>query len=200
MGYDSENVRLEYSARAAWLYFVAGKTQEEISRELKVSRPTAQRLVSSAVSQRLVTFRFEHPIAACMQLAERMKHKYELRTCWIVPSDQGNSSSLKGIGNALAGIVDTVLSAQMPSIAAFGTGRSLRAGIDLLQPFAGQHHTLVALVGNIAPDGSASRFDVITRLAGDKWRTSIPNPASCSGRECGAAGATCGPPDGKART
>jgi DNA-binding transcriptional regulator LsrR (DeoR family) len=176
MGYDAENGRLEYAARAAWLYFVAGKTQEEISRELGVSRPTAQRLVSTAVSRRLITFRFEHPIASCMTLAERMKEKYGLRTCWVVPSDAGDRSSLNGIANALAGIVDTVLSAQTPCIAAFGTGRSLRAGINLLQPFAGQQHTLVALVGNIAPDGSASRFDVITPLAEISGARAFPIP------------------------
>jgi DNA-binding transcriptional regulator LsrR (DeoR family) len=176
MAYDADNSKLEYAARAAWLYFVAGKTQEEISRELGVSRPTAQRLVSSAVSQRLITFRFEHPIAACMELAERVKEKFHLRTCWVAPSDRNNPSSFGGVANALAGIVETTLSAQSPAIIGFGTGRFLRAGIEQLQPFNGQQHTLVALVGNIAPDGSASRFDVITRLAELSGARAFPIP------------------------
>lgn len=176
MGYDSDSGKLEMAARAAWLYFVAGKTQEEISQELRVSRPTAQRLVSSAVSQRLITFRFEHPIASCMELAERVKDRFGLRTCWIAPSDPGNPLSLNGVANAIAGIVETTLSAQSPAIVAFGTGRTLRAGIEQLQPLSGQQHTLVALVGNIAPDGSASRFDVITRLAEISGARAFPIP------------------------
>jgi DNA-binding transcriptional regulator LsrR (DeoR family) len=176
MAYDADIGKLEYAARAAWLYFVAGKTQEEISRELGVSRPTAQRLVSSAVSQRLITFRFEHPIAACMELSERLKSKFGLRTCWVAPSDPSNTSSLGGVANALAGIVETTLSAQTPVTVAFGTGRFLRAGIEQLQPFSGLQHTLVALVGNIAPDGSASRFDVITRLAEISGARAFPIP------------------------
>jgi DNA-binding transcriptional regulator LsrR (DeoR family) len=176
MGYDSDNGKLEMAARAAWLYFVAGKTQEEISRELRVSRPTAQRLVSSAVSQRLITFRFEHPIAACMELSERVKDRYGLRTCWVAPSDPSNPMSLDGVANAIAGIVETTLTAQAPAIVAFGTGRTLRAGVEQLQPISGQQHTLVALVGNIAPDGSASRFDVITRLAEISGARAFPIP------------------------
>lgn len=176
MAYDADSGKIEMAARAAWLYFVAGKTQEEISRELRVSRPTAQRLVSSAVSQRLITFRFEHPIASCMELAEHVKDRYGLRTCWVAPSDSANPLSLAGVANAIASIVESTLSAQSPVIAAFGTGRTLRSGIEQLQPFSGNQHTLVALVGNIAPDGSASRFDVITRLAEVSGARAFPIP------------------------
>ena len=176
MGYEADSSKLELAARAAWLYFVAGRTQEEISRELRVSRPTAQRLVSSAVSQRLITFRFEHPIASCMDLGERVKERFGLRSCWIAPTDTSNPLSLSGVANAIAVIVEATLSAQSPVIAAFGTGRTLRAGIEQLQPFGGHQHTLVALVGNIAPDGSASRFDVITRLAEISGARAFPIP------------------------
>ncbi|MFI4998137.1 MAG: helix-turn-helix domain-containing protein, partial [Hyphomicrobiales bacterium] len=41
---DSDRSRLDEAARAGWLYFIAGHTQDEIAKMLKVSRPTAQRL------------------------------------------------------------------------------------------------------------------------------------------------------------
>ena len=43
---DSDNTRLDEAARAGWLYYIAGHTQDEIARQLKVSRATVQRLVS----------------------------------------------------------------------------------------------------------------------------------------------------------
>ena len=43
---DNEKSRLDEAARAGWLYFIAGHTQDEIAKRLKVSRATAQRLVS----------------------------------------------------------------------------------------------------------------------------------------------------------
>ncbi len=63
---DNERSRLDDAARAGWLYYIAGNTQDEIAKRLKVSRATAQRLVSLCLSERLITFRLEHPIAACM--------------------------------------------------------------------------------------------------------------------------------------
>jgi hypothetical protein len=35
---------------------------------LQVSRASAQRLVSLCLAERLITFRLEHPIAACMKV------------------------------------------------------------------------------------------------------------------------------------
>ena len=57
---DSETDRLDDAARAGWLYYIAGNTQDEIARKLGVSRQTAQRLVSLAVSERLIRVRLDH--------------------------------------------------------------------------------------------------------------------------------------------
>ncbi|MEP1879691.1 MAG: helix-turn-helix domain-containing protein, partial [Roseibium sp.] len=50
---ENDPTRLDDAARAGWLYYVAGNTQDEIARKLGISRQTAQRLVSLAVSERL---------------------------------------------------------------------------------------------------------------------------------------------------
>ena len=84
---DSEKSRLDEAARAGWLYFIAGHTQDEIAKMLQVSRASAQRLVSLCLAERLITFRLEHPIAACMELAARLKDAFKLAYCEVVPSD-----------------------------------------------------------------------------------------------------------------
>lgn len=43
--------KLDLATRAAWLYYVAGNTQNEIAEKLQVSRPVAQRLVAFAVEK-----------------------------------------------------------------------------------------------------------------------------------------------------
>ena len=53
----AETSRLDDAARAGWLYYVAGNTQDEIAQKLGVSRQSAQRLVSLAVSERLIKVR-----------------------------------------------------------------------------------------------------------------------------------------------
>ena len=84
---DSEKSRLDEAARAGWLYFIAGHTQDEIAKMLQVSRASAQRLVSLCLAERLITFRLEHPIAACMELAARLKDFFHLAYCEVVPTD-----------------------------------------------------------------------------------------------------------------
>src|SRR5690606_568602 len=47
----TSNQRLDDAARAGWLYYVAGNTQDQIAAKLGISRQSAQRLVSLAVSE-----------------------------------------------------------------------------------------------------------------------------------------------------
>lgn len=47
----SRDRKLDLAARAAWLYYIASNTQDEIAAKLDVSRQVAQRLVALAVSE-----------------------------------------------------------------------------------------------------------------------------------------------------
>jgi DNA-binding transcriptional regulator LsrR (DeoR family) len=165
MASDPENARLDDAARAGWLYFIAGNTQDEIARKLNVSRASAQRLVSLCLSERLITFRLEHPIAACMEQAARLKGAFELIYCEVVPTDLSSPTSTLGIAERAAALLESRLSAEKPLIIALGTGRAMRAAVEQVRPMDRPNHQLVSLVGNISPDGSASFFDTVARLA-----------------------------------
>jgi DNA-binding transcriptional regulator LsrR (DeoR family) len=162
---DSENARLDDAARAGWLYFIAGHTQDEIAKKLKVSRATAQRLVSLCLSERLITFRLEHPIAACMELAASLTRAFELSLCEVTPTDPGMPLSIAGIAERGARLIESTLRAQKPTIIAIGTGRAMRAAVEQVPPMDCPNHQLVSLVGTISTDGSASFFDTVARLA-----------------------------------
>lgn len=162
---DGDPSRLDAAARAGWLYFIAGNTQDEIARKLSVSRATAQRLVSLCLSERLITFRLEHPIAACMELAARLREGFGLRHCEVAPTDPAAPASLAGIAERAAGLLESVLGAAKPAIVAVGTGRAMRAAVEQVRSMDCPNHQLVSLVGNISPDGSASFFDSVARLA-----------------------------------
>lgn len=89
---ESSN-RLDDAARAGWLYYVAGRTQDEIASVMGISRQSAQRLVSLAMAERLIKVRLDHPIAACLEMAARLKEKYDLKHVDVVPSDPGSDST-----------------------------------------------------------------------------------------------------------
>lgn len=162
---DPGDSRLDEAARAGWLYYIAGKTQDDIARILKVSRPTAQRLVSLCRSEGLITFRMHHPVSACMTLAARLGDRYGLVHCDVVPSDGTPATAFAGAAEAAAVYIERFLRSQRAVVMGLGTGRSMRASVERVAPMSRPSHRLVSLVGNISPDGSASPFDALIKLA-----------------------------------
>jgi DNA-binding transcriptional regulator LsrR (DeoR family) len=162
---DNDRARLDDAARAGWLYFIAGHTQDEIARLLKVSRASAQRLVSLCLAERLITFRLAHPIAACMELAARLRDAFALEHCEVVPTDPAALLAPAGVAERGANLLEATLSAEKPAIIAMGTGRAMRAAVEQVRTMECPDHQLVSLVGNISADGSASFFDTVGRLA-----------------------------------
>src|SRR3954467_14075921 len=173
---DPEKSRLDEAARAGWLYFIAGHTQDEIARMLKVSRASAQRLVSLCLAERLITFRLEHPIAACMELAARLKERFELTHCEVVPADSAAPQATAGIAERCSNLLDFTLRSETPVIVALGTGRAVRAAVERVTPIDRPNHQIVSLVGNISADGSASFFDTVGRLADRTKARHYPMP------------------------
>ncbi len=157
--------KLDDAARAAWLYYVAGNTQDEVAEKMRISRQAAQRLVSLAVRERLIKVRLDHPIASCMQLAAELVARFGLDGAEIVPTDPAAAQSTIGVAEAGAGDIERWLVRPDPVTLAFGTGRTLRAVADQLVSTTASQHTVVSLVGNIAPDGSASAYDVLAAVA-----------------------------------
>ena len=162
---NTERSRLDEAARAGWLYYIAGHTQDEIAKRLKVSRATVQRLVALCLSERLITFRLEHPITACMDLAKRLSERFALRTCDVVPSDPASPTGAAGIAERAASLLEATLRHRRPVIIAIGTGRAMRAAVEQVPPMDRPDHQLVSLVSNISTDGSATFFDTVGRLA-----------------------------------
>jgi DNA-binding transcriptional regulator LsrR (DeoR family) len=162
---DQDDSRLDEAARAGWLYYIAGNTQDEIASKLGISRQTAQRLVALAVSEGLVKVRLEHPIAICLDLAARLKQRFGLAFAEVTPTDPASASTTLGVADAAAAEIERQLRAPDTRIIAIGTGRTLKAAIELLPPIDAPDKKIVSLTGNIAPDGSATSYSVIFTMA-----------------------------------
>lgn len=173
---DSAASRLDDAARAGWLYYIAGNTQDQIAAKLGVSRQSAQRLVSLAVTEGLVKVRIDHPIAACLDLAHRLKARFALDFVEVVPSDPGSDSTTIGVAQAGAAEIERRLSGEKPIVMAIGTGRTLKAAIEQLPQMECPRHKIVSLTGNIAPDGSAAFYNVIFTMADRVKARSFPMP------------------------
>ena len=162
---DPEVTPNDEAARAGWLYYVAGLTQDQIAAEMGISRQRAQRLVARAVSDGLVRVRLAHPITACLNLEQRIKDRFGLTLARVAPSLGEGADPVRAIAPLAAAELERIFALAEPQIVAFGTGRTLRAAVDEMRDMDGSRHKVVSLIGNVAPDGSASFFEVIMRIA-----------------------------------
>lgn len=174
--FSPESSRLDDAARAGWLYYVAGNTQDEIARKLGVSRQTAQRLVAMAISERLVKVRLDHPIGRCMDLAAALRARFGLVICEVAPSDPDAPDLLAGIAIAAAAELERVLKSPERRIISLGTGRTLRALVEQLPRMSCPQHVIVSRLGNMMEDGSATPYNATIRLAERVGAPHFPYP------------------------
>lgn len=162
---DSEPTQQDEAARAGWLYYVAGKTQDQIALDLGISRQRAQRLVSRAIADGLIHVRLNHRIGACMDMEKALADRFGLSLCRVAPGLGAGADPARAIAAAAAAELERFLRMTEPLVIAFGTGRALRAMVEQFNPSGPCPHRIVSLLGNIAPDGSATLYDVISRIA-----------------------------------
>ena len=169
--------RRDDAARAAWLYFIGGRTQDEIAAQLDLSRQAVQRLVALAVSEKLIKFRLDHPIAACVDMAAALTERYGLEYCDVTPSDAADPDPSAGIAVAAAERLQRLLMSKAPMVVCVGTGRTLRAAVEELDSLDRPQHKVVSLVGAMAAGGQASPYDVVMRLGDKVGAQRYPMPA-----------------------
>ncbi len=165
--------RLEQAARAAWLYYIGGRTQDEIAAELTISRQAAQRLVSLALSEKLIKFRVDHPLAACMALSQSLTARYGLRYCEVVPAAGGGLASVAVAG---ARYLERWFGQKGPQVMAVSTGRTLRAIAAELPPMEAPQHKLFSLCGIIAANGRAIASEPVMSMAERTGAQCYPMP------------------------
>lgn len=92
------------------LYYLKGRTQAEIARELKLSRPTVSRAIQFARDQRIVQIKIDDPLHDVHSLSHQLKKKYHLSQVIIAePIDDDPHSILMAIGKATAQLLPTLI-------------------------------------------------------------------------------------------
>lgn len=160
---DLQNRKLDLATRAAWLYYIDGATQDEIAAQFDISRQSVQRLVALAVSERVIEFRIQSPIAECTALAKQLRDSYGLTICEVVPN--GLHDPLAAVGLAAAQILETQFGQRGSGVFGFSTGRTLLRMVREISAKPRPDLKMVSIVGNAARDGCVSPFEIAMRLA-----------------------------------
>lgn len=168
--------KLELAARAAWLYHAKGRRQDQIAAELNLSRQVVQRLIALATSEKLIRIQILHPLADCIELAERLRERFDLIYCEVAPAVAGGDEDIATVATVASLYLETLLSQEAPITIGVGNGRSMREISSRVAPMMRPQHKIVSLMGNLTRQGRASHYDVVTRLAERIGAQSYPLP------------------------
>ena len=89
-------------SRIAWLYFIKGFTQHEISKRLNISRMQVQRSISKSKKEGLVQIKIVDPLTSCFELEEDIKSRFSLSNAIVTPSPDDKDGIKRALGKASA--------------------------------------------------------------------------------------------------
>ena len=92
---DMYNQSVFLVLKAAYLYYIDNKSQNEIAKQLKISVATVSRLFKRAKQDKIVEFVIRDPYVECIHLEQGLKDAFGLQDVIIAPGVQN------GIGNSI---------------------------------------------------------------------------------------------------
>lgn len=134
-------------AKVALLYYVEEKNQEEIAKQLGISRPTVSRMLSYAKRSGIVSIRLDVPNEVFPELEDKLEKIFSLKEVMIVSSTDNPSLLRQNLGRGGADLLK----------------RKVR-GIDSLGISWGS--TLFEVVNNFTRDTSNPKIKVVQLVGG----------------------------------
>ena len=137
------------------MYHVKGRRQDEVAAALGLSRQVVQRLIALAASERLIRFQLVHPLAAAIELTDRLTDRFHLEYCEVVPAAGRRADDVTSIATAAAFCLENLLQRTEPITIGIGGQRVIREAVLRVAPMQRPMHRLVSLMGNLTRQGRA---------------------------------------------
>lgn len=153
------------AVRAAWLHYSGGLTQAAVAKRLGIASVKAHRLISRANHAGLVKVTIDGDITECVELEDRLAHRYGLDYCEVAPDLLEEGLPLRALGASGASYLRRELDSGRNAIIGFGHGRTLAAIVDQLPHREAGNTAFVSLLGGLNQNFAANPHDVMHGLA-----------------------------------
>jgi DNA-binding transcriptional regulator LsrR (DeoR family) len=163
-------------ARAAWLYYVAGLTQEETAARLGLPRTRVVRLLADARERGLVSINIQHDSIRDLETEHAIAARFGLDFCLATPRlDLGTSNdpalaaaqgliARRAVGGAAAMLLKGKL-ANGPITIGVSWGRTLEQVALHLSGARNPRARFVSLMGSLTRNRASNPFEVVQALA-----------------------------------
>ena len=133
--------------RAAWMYFVEDKTQNEIADALGIGRVTVARLLTDARALNEVRITLSRDVAELPRLESELQRRFGLADAVLAPTAGDGADPAAVIGAATGQYLSTILRSNMKL--GLGWGRTLSHCLPFLDDRSVQGLSVLSLLGGI---------------------------------------------------
>ncbi|EKF18704.1 sugar-binding transcriptional regulator [Nitratireductor pacificus] len=140
--------------RAAWMYFVEQKTQNEIAEILGIGRVSVVRMLAEARSRNEVKITIEGDLAEITSIERALEERFGLERAVVAPLSQAGADPIPAISAATGSFVSDVMEAGMS--VGVGWGRTLFGSLPFIRARPLADFKVISLLGGV---GVARRFN-----------------------------------------
>lgn len=105
--------RRDLKIMAAKMYYFEGRSQEEISKMIHLSRPSVSRLLNDCIKEGIVQIYIDEVSSYGIRLADQIKERYALKHVIVVPQSHSTESAKEKVGQAAAFYLKSILTSGM---------------------------------------------------------------------------------------
>ena len=150
-------------AKVGALYYLQGRTQQQIADRLHVSRPTVSRMIKEARERGIVQITVAHVDGLAADLEGELEARFGLAEAVVVDVDGGDLAAR--LGAAAAGYLGRTLAPA--DVVGLTWGSTLREMVKAIKPRRTPGVTVVQTLGGVGPPlAEAHAADLPRRLAG----------------------------------
>ncbi len=153
----------DLKTKVAWLYYMEGMTQDEISKTLGLSRSRVLRFLANSRQSGMVQIRVTSKLSYCVELERMLERKYGLEQAIVVPKPQDADSTQNIIGAVLGGYVSENVTENMTI--GLGWGKTLSASLPSIQQREQQGVNVLSMLGGLTRVNGVNPSEFAWRVA-----------------------------------
>lgn len=160
---SQSDVSDDLKTKTAWLYYIEGLTQDEISKTLGLSRSRVLRILAASRQSGMVQIRVTTKLSYCVSLERALETKYGLERAIVIPKPQDVNATQAIVGAALG----AYLSDNIPEGATIGLGwgKTLSASLPSIEYREKSGVSVLSMLGGLTRVSGANPSEFAWRLA-----------------------------------
>lgn len=152
------NEKRRLITKVAYMYYVEGYTQKDISKKLGIYRTTIGRMLTKAKKYHIVEITINGYDTQVFELEDNLKSKYGLKQAIVVPNSTTASNEEKDIALAKAGLQHLKRNIKKGDVVGFSWGKILREMADVAKGSSNIKATFIPLAGG--PSSANTEYHV----------------------------------------